>query len=319
MDFHRPVRTGASLLAALLLVAIAAAVSAGQARAQGALPYPDVADVSHASPGAAAQFRAFFAPKSAHDPKGLMDRFAKDGVLYIDVTSGGIWPTWDSLNAIFTNALPKIPPAGLSYPIRILGGEQSALVYFVDTPELFGRELRILGAVSFDKDGRVIRWMDYWDGRNAGAKNTIGPKYPTEFHDDVGNATGRIAEVAHRLQDAFAAGDAAAAAALFSPDATYEDMALHSELMGHLGIQRYLTRMLPKAPFGPGARLAHVVGSDQGGGYEWWANPAFPMRRGNTALALDGQGRIVRLTVDYDASLLPDTDYRALAQLALEQ
>ena len=318
MNFHRLVRTGAGLLTLLLLVVAAVAAPATQTRAQERLPYPDVADVSHASPGVAAQFRAFFAPKSAHDPKALMDRFSKDGVLYIDVTSGGIWPTWDSLNSIFTNALPKIPPAGLSYPIRILGDEKSALVYFVDTPELFGRELRILGAVSFDKDGRVIRWMDYWDGRNAGAKNTIGPKYPTEFHDDVGNATGRIADVAKRLQDAFAAGDAAAAAALFSPDATYEDMALHSELMGHLGIQRYLTRMLPKAPYGPGARLAHVVGYDRGGGYEWWANPAFPMHRGNTALALDAEGRITRLTVDYDASLLSDADYRSMAQLSLE-
>ena len=316
MTHRGPVRI--SLPLALLLIVLAAALPPSTTRAQGALPYPDVVDASHASPGVAANFRAFFAPKSAHDPKALMDRFSKDGVLYIDVTSGGIWPTWDSLNAIFSGFLPKTPPAALSYPIRILGDEKSALVYFVDTPELFGRELRILGAVSFDKDGRVIRWMDYWDGRNAGAKNTIGPKYPTEFHDDVGNATGRIADVARRLQQAFSSGDAAAATALFSPDAVYEDMALHSQLLGHLAIQRYLTRMLAKAPYGAGASVAHVVGSDQGGGYEWRAAPSFPMRRGNTALALDGQGRIVRLTTVYDASLLSDADYRALAQLSIE-
>jgi len=128
MNRQRPVRTGTSLVAALLRVAAAAAVPGAQARAQGALPYPDVADVSHASPGVAANFRGFFNPKSAHDPKALVDRFSKDGGLYIDATSGGIWPTWDSLNAIFTNSLPKIPSAGLSYPIRILGDEKSAPV-----------------------------------------------------------------------------------------------------------------------------------------------------------------------------------------------
>lgn len=318
MNCHKPIRTGASLPLTLLLLVLAAAVPTGQVRAQAKLPYPHVVDASHASPGAAAQFRAFFAPKSAHDPKALMDRFSRDGVLYIDATSGGIWPTWDSLNAIFSGFLPKAPPAALSYPLRIYGDRRSALVAFVDTPELFGRELRILGAVSFDKDGRVIRWMDYWDGRSSGAKNAIGPKYPTDFHDDVGNATGRIADVAHRLQQAFSSGDAAAAAALFSPDAVYEDMALHSQILGRLAIQRYLARSLAKAPYGSGASVAHVVGSDQGGGYEWRAAPSFPMRRGNTALALDGGGQITRLTTVYDSSLLSDADYRALAQLSIE-
>ena len=307
-----------SAAAALLTLAITAGLPTLGAKAAGALPYPDVADTTHATPGAAAQFRAFFVPKSAHQPKALMDRFARQGVLYIDATSGGVWPSWDSLNGIFSGFLPKAPPAALSYPVRILGDERSALVAFTDTPQLFGRELRILGAVSFGKDGRVIRWMDYWDGRSSGAKNTIGPKYPTDFHDNVGNATGRIAEVSGRLQRAFAAGDAAGAAALFSPDAVYEDMALHGQVLGRLAIQRYLARGLARAPYGPGAALAHVVGSDLGGGYEWRAGPSFPMKRGNTALALDRDGLITRLTVVYDSSLLADADYRAVAQLALE-
>ena len=318
MDRRALVRIGAGLPLALLLALVAVALPAGQSRAQEPLPYPDVADVSHASPGAVAQFRAFFVPKSEHHPKALMDRFAHDHVLYIDATSGGIWPNWDALNAIFSGFLPKAPPAALSYPLRIYGDKHSALVAFEDTPQLFGHELRILGAVSFDKDGRVIRWMDYWDGRSSGAKNSIGPKYPADFHDDVGNATGRIADVAARLQQAFSAGDAAAAAALFSPDATYEDMALHSQVLGRLAIKRYLARALATAPFGPGASLAHVVGSDQGGGYEWHAVPSAPMRRGNTALALDGAGQITRLTTVYDSSLLSDADYRSMAQLSIE-
>ncbi len=303
---------------AVLLLALVAGVPATSAGAADHLPYPDIADVSHASPGAAAEFQAFFTPKSAHDPKALMDRFSKDGVLYIDATSGGVWPSWESLNGIFSGFLPKAPPAALSYPLRIYGDRHSALVAFVDTPELFGHELRILGAVSFDKDGRVIRWMDYWDGRSSGAKNKIAPNYPTDFHDDIGNATGTIADVAGKLEKAFASGDAAAAAAMFSPDATFEDMALHSQILGRLAIGRYLARALAKAPYGPGAALAHVVGSDQGGGYEWRAAPSFPMKRGNTALALDKHGLITHLTVVYDSSLLSDADYQSMALLTIE-
>ena len=280
--------------------------------------YPDVADTSHASPAVAATFRSFFAAKSAHRPAELMTHFSKGDVLYNDVTSGGIWPSWDSLDKTFSGFLPKAPPAALSYPVRIYGDRRSALVAFTDTPELFGRELRILGAVSFDDQGHIVRWMDYWDGRSSGTKNTIGPNYPTEFHDGVGNATGRIADTCGKLQKAFTANDAAAAADLFSNDAVYEDMALHAQILGRLAIKRYLARALPKVPYGGAAAVAHVVGSDQGGGCEWRAAPGFPQRRGNTALALDSQGRITRLTVVYDSSLFSDADYRSLVALAAE-
>ena len=281
--------------------------------------YPEVADTSHATPAAAAAFRAFFTPKSAHHPAALMANFSKTGVLYIDCTSGGIWPNWDALNAIFSGFLPHASPAGLSYPTRIDGDGRSALVAFTDTKELFGNELRILGAVSFDEHGKIIRWMDYWDGRSSGVKNTIGPKYPTDFHDDVGNATGRIADTARKLEQAFAAGDADAAAAMFSPDAVYEDMALHSQVLGRLAIQRYLARSLGKLPYGAGASVAHVVGGDLGGGYEWRAGAAFPMKRGNTALSLDKAGKISRLTVVYDSSLFSDPDYQSLVLLSAEK
>ena len=302
----------------LIGAAAAAALLFTAAGAMAADVYPDVTDASHASPGAVAAFRAFFTAKSAHRPADLMNHFAKTNVLYIDVTSGGIWPTWDSLDKTFTGFLPKAPPAALSYPVRILGDRKSALVAFTDTPELFGRELRILGAVSFDDQGHIIRWMDYWDGRSSGAKNTVGPNYPTDFHDNVGNATGRIADACHNLQQAFTSGDAAAAADLFSNDAVYEDMALHGQVLGRLAIKRYLSRALAKVPYGQGAAVAHVVGSDQGGGCEWRAAPGFPQHRGNTALALDAQGKITRLTVVYDSSLFSDVDYKSLVALAAE-
>jgi hypothetical protein len=45
---------------------------------------------------------------------------------------------------------------------RGLAGSESALVYMTDTPEMFGGELRILAAVDF-ADGKIVRWIDYWD------------------------------------------------------------------------------------------------------------------------------------------------------------
>jgi hypothetical protein len=283
------------------------------------LPYPDVTDTSHATPEAVKVLKAFFVAKSAHKPADMMTHFAPgDSVLYIDASSGNSWPNWNSLNQIFTTLMPRMKPEALSYPLRILGDKHSALVYFEDTPELFGKELRILGAVSFDDQGRIIRWMDYWDGRSSDRKTAISATYPTDFHDNIGNATGRIADTARRLQAAFSAGDAKAAAALFSNDAAYEDMALHSQILGRLAIERYLTRALGKVPYGGSAQVAHVVGGDLGGGYEWRAAQGQPQRRGNTAIELDKQGRISRLTVVYDSGLFTDDAYRQLVLLAAE-
>jgi len=300
-----------------LLVAAGVGI-AGIARAQSPLPYPDIVDASHASKGAADFFRTFFTVKSLHQPAEMMKHFAREKVLYIDATSGGIWPSWDALNAVFQNFLAK-PPTALSYPLRIYGDEHSALVHFADTPELFGRELRILGAVSFDGEGRIVRWMDYWDGRSSNVKNILKPTYPTAFADDVGNSSARIAQVAKSLQEAFAGGDAMAATALFTPDAVYEDMALHAQILGRLAIGRYLARSVAKVPYGKGSTMVHVVGSDQGGGYEWTPAAGAPMRRGITALALDGQGMISHLTTVYDSSLIADPDYQALVLLSAEQ
>ncbi len=301
------------------LAALSAVLALGLGTAQARTPaYPEVADVSHASPDVARTLQAFFVAKSGHRAADMMTHFNREGVLYIDASSGNSWPSWDSLDKIFSTMMPKAPPAALSYPVRIYGDRHSALVAFTDTPELFGKELRVLGAVSFDDKGRVIRWIDYWDGRSSQRKTAIGPAYPADFHDDVGNATGRIADTARKLQAAYAAGDAKAAAAMFSPDAVYEDMALHSQVLGRLAIERYLTRSLVKAPFGPGASVAHVVGADGGGGYEWHAAPGFPQRRGNTALELDREGQITRLSVVYDSGLFPDEAYRSAVLLSAE-
>jgi hypothetical protein len=302
-----------------MAAAVLTAFIAAGAGAAGKPPYPDIADTSHATEKAAQIFRGFFTAKSAHDPGALMTYFAPDPVLYIDASSGNQWPTHQSLTDVFQRFLPNAQPDALSYPLRIVGDEHSAVVEFEDTPALFGKELRILGSVTFDDQGRVVRWIDYWDGRSSERKTQILPSYPTDFHDKVVNASPKIIRAAGALQQAFTSGDAAAATAMFSFDAVYEDMAAHTRLVGQLQIGRYLGRALAQVPYGRGASVAHVVGGDMGGGYEWLAaSAAAPMRRGNTELELDADGKITRFVTVYDSGLLPDDRYRQLVLLAAE-
>src|SRR5215813_7624207 len=147
---------------------------------------------------------------------------------------------------------------------------------------------------------------------------SFGP-YPPDFHDTVVNASATIKKVAQALQNAFSANDPAKAVQLFTPDAVFEDMALHTRVEGQLQIQRYLSRGLALLPYGTSATVAHVVGSDQGGGYEWRAAMnAAPLVRGITALELDDNGKITRFTTIYDSFQFSDAAYQTLVQLAAE-
>jgi hypothetical protein len=236
--------------------------------------FPDIVDATHATAKAAAFFHSFFTAKSRHDVDSTMDHFSRTTLTYIDATLGWPFYTHEALKDVFAQYMPKWPPSGLSYPTRILGDERSALVVFTDTPELFGGEIRILAAVDF-KEGKVVRWIDYWDGRHFGAKlattmRTPPDKFPTDFKESsaADNASARIRDVASKLHAAFARNDSKSAASFFSNDAVYEDMTLRTQILGRLAIERYLGRALVKLPAGGGSSLRHVVGGDMGGGYE---------------------------------------------------
>ena len=244
----------------------------------------------------------------------------------MDATLG--WPcyTYDALKDAFVRYMPKWPPSGLSYPTLIWGDEHTALVAFTDTPELFGGEIRILAAIDI-QDGKVIRWIDYWDGRHFGAElaaklRTPVDKFPTDFKESTApdNAAPTIRAVAGNLQAAFAGYNPTRAAALFSSDAVYEDMTLRAQVLGRLAIERYLGRALAKLPAGGGSSLLHVVGGDMGGGYEWQAAPAYraSVRRGVSAVTLDQDGKITRLTTVWDGAMVPDADIKALILLSLD-
>ena len=217
--------------AALILAAALTLVAATSLRAETVdlwkttPPYPDVVSTSHATPEAAAFFKSYFTAKSEHKPVPTTDHFSDAHLTYIDAALG--WPFYSkkAVTEAFEIYMPKWPPAGLSYPTRISGDTHSALVAFTDTPELFGGEIRILGAIDF-KDGKIVRWIDYWDGRSFGAEmaakmRTPPDKFPTNFDYDVASdgASAKIKDVSQKLATAFAAGDAAAADALFTNDA----------------------------------------------------------------------------------------------------
>jgi ketosteroid isomerase-like protein len=280
----------------------------------------------HATEKAAMVFQSFFTAKSRHDFEATMDHFSNTTLTYIDATLGWPFYTHEALRDVFEQYMPNWPPSGLSYPTRILGDEHSALVAFTDTPELFGSEIRILAAVDI-KGGKVVRWVDYWDGRHFGTElaakmRTPADKFPTDFKETsaADNASAEIREVASKLHAAMASNDATGAAALFSNDAAYEDMTLRTQVLGRLAIERYLGRALAKLPAGVGSSLLHVVGGNMGGGYEWQAAPAYRtrVRRGITAIALNQDGKITRVTTVWDGAMIPDADIQALITLSLE-
>lgn len=308
------------LLGALLFASMATITTA---LAQIKTPYPDIANVSHATPEAAAYFKAYFSAKSLHDPRTMVPLFNKKQITYIDATLGWPFYTYKSLDDLFTAYMPKWPRSGKSYPTWIMGDTHSALVGFTDTPELFGGEIRILAAIDF-KDGKITRWVDYWDGRSFGAAlaakmRTPPDKFPTDFSVKVTgeNASAKMQETAHNLAAALAGANAARAAQMLSYDAVFEDMALRVRVVGRAAIERYLARILAKLPYGVGSSVRHVVGSDLGGGYEWVTSG--DVKRGITAIELDKDGKIVRLTATWDNAMMSETNLKDLVLLSIEQ
>jgi hypothetical protein len=287
-------------------------------------PYPDVVNTSHATPEAAAFFKSYFTAKSEHKPVPTTDHFSEAHLTYIDAALG--WPFYSKkgMTDLFEAYMPKWPPAGLSYPTRISGDTHSALVAFTDTPELFGAEIRILAAIDF-KDGKIVRWIDYWDGRSFGAelaaKMRAPPeKFPTNFDYDVvsDGASAKIKDVSQNLAAACASGDAAAADALFSNDAVLLDRALRARILGKEAIGKYLGRVLGSVPYGKGSKLMHVVGSDQGGGFEW-INEGGAVKRGIVAIDLTSSGQIERLDTTWDNGVMSDADLQALVLQSIEK
>jgi ketosteroid isomerase-like protein len=296
---------------------------AAGADASGGPLYPDIADVSHATAQAAGFFRSFFTAKTSKDIEATHAHFHPDKTVYFDATLGWGWTTNADLRKVWEQYMPGWTAEARSYPTQILGDITSAVVFMTDTPELFGGEIRAIAVIDLD-DGKIVRWVDYWDGRGFGNIDLVrSMRVPDDsYPHDLGASTvtdreGKIADAAHELNAALAPGDADRAGELFAYDAQFEDMALRTQIRGQAAITRFLQRAMPDLPYAQ-ASIRHIVGTGQGGGYEWLGQGrAIP--RGAAALELNGDGNIAKFTVVWDSSLLHDATITAAAAHAIDR
>lgn len=222
------------------------------------------------------------------------------------------------------------PDTARAYPTRVLGDKDSAILFVVDEAPLFGSEVRLVIAMNF-RDDKILRQVDYSDGRHFGADaiEKFATSFPGSFRltrtvPDLGEkAAGEKAAPAMRttataLLAALSGGDFVGAAAMFAPDATLEDLTLHTQIVGRQAITVFLESALPILPWGAGTRLRHILGSGRGGGYEWIADGA-TVPNGIVALELGEDGLITRFTTVWDGSLLDDEQITTLLKHTLER
>ena len=280
---------------------------------------PISVETTAAAPETVKFFDAYFGAKSRHDVQATMTYFSPGLLTYTDAVLGWTLDNFDSVKDVFAEAMPKWGN-GKSYPFRIIGGPDSAVVAFIDTPELFGGEIRLLGAVDF-KSGKIVRWVDYWD--STGFPTDVYNKlrtpqniFPTDFKDEglEDNAAPEIVSAVTKFHTPLSLGTVNDIAKTLSYDVVYEDFALRAQILGRDAVVRYLSRISQIAPFAKNSSLLHVVGGKRGGGFEWRGGTI----RGITAIELNASGQIIRITNSYDGRLLPSDVHRELVSLSAE-
>jgi hypothetical protein len=285
-----------------------------------AFVYPNIADISHATPDLVTSLRSYFTDKTNHDAAAWLSHFNTEKITYIDAVVG-----FSFNSSTFAPAIKAMTTqwgaGGKSYPLRIIGNTQSAVVFLRNTPELFGNELFGFAAIDFEH-GKVVRQVDYWDGRRVPfvAHRVPDDQFPTDFGEESVTTKRHavIDAVTKKLGSALNAGNSSAAAALFTPEAVFEDLTTRTRIQGQLAIQRYLNRTLSQLPYGTGATIRHNVGNELGGGYEWVGGASAISGRGINVLELNNEQLITRFTSIWDASRASDASIVELAALAVE-
>ncbi|KAL7904490.1 hypothetical protein GGI35DRAFT_472424 [Trichoderma velutinum] len=282
--------------------------------------YPDIADNSHATPALVRFLRGFFEAKSAHDADAWLSYFDVPSITYIDSTVGfQFGPA--NFDKDIRAMLESWPSEAKSYPLRVIGDMNSAVVFAEDTPEMFGTELRGAASLTF-QGGKIVRQVDYWDGRRNPfiAHRVAESQFPTDFGESAwqGRCSRVIQKVAESLNTALAKGNGTAAATLFTRDAIFEDVAARTKIEGKESIQRYLSRAISTLPYGQNTTIRHVVGNEKGGGYEWMGGPGAIAHHGLLVIELDNDQLITRVTAVWDASRASDTTMTTLTSFAIE-
>jgi hypothetical protein len=279
--------------------------------------------IDEAASALATELETFFRAKTSCDIGATMAFFSPEMVTYIDATLGWCFDGYDALRGVFAQYMPNWAPPGRSYSTAILSNETSALIRMVDTPELFGGELRILAAVDF-VDGKIVRWVDYWDAAPFDSElynqfRTPAASFPTDLKDSAvpSQAAPELIAAAAGLQRAFTVADAAAAADLMHTDVVLDDMSMRTQVIGRIETTKYLDRVLRAVPYGRSSTLRHVVGGSRGGGFEWTAGTDHNMLVGITALELDPDGLITKVTSVYDSRQLTHAQKAAVIGAAI--
>nr|WP_052478108.1 hypothetical protein [Kibdelosporangium sp. MJ126-NF4]CEL16177.1 hypothetical protein [Kibdelosporangium sp. MJ126-NF4]CTQ94102.1 hypothetical protein [Kibdelosporangium sp. MJ126-NF4] len=261
---------------------------------------------------------AFLRDKTNRDLDRTMSYFSRSSTTYIDAALGWANLSWQQLHDAFAQAMPGWPTGARSYPTKIVGHGQSAVVFMTDTAGMFGPgEIRALGAVNV-LDGKIVRWVDYFNGRNFGTADFEKMKlpeeqFPADFRESTAGEASPLAQrVANGLAGALRAKDVPAAAEFFAEDAVFEDLPTHVQVVGHRSVVRFLSKA--NLPYiGQGTRVRHVLN----GGYEWTAEG--PVRRGIAALELDRQGLVTRFTAQWDGSRISRDALITLVGAAVEE
>ena len=145
-------------------------------------------------------FTAFLAAKSAANVDKTMAFFSRSDTTYWDATAGFDFPDWQTLKGVFAHYMPMWTSAARSYQSGLLGDNTGAALFFTNTAQEFGHEIRGISVVDI-RDGKFVRWIDYWDGRHFGVANLVGFKSPpSQFPQDFGwsKPGERIGEVEER-------------------------------------------------------------------------------------------------------------------------
>ena len=318
---------GTVAAAATLLSSSSALANTGQSGVSQYVKGIDVLpDTSHATQALAAHIRGYYQAKTGKNLNWQTSFFSQKQFTYIDGILGWHWYTWQAMRTALAGWYPTWPKDSASYPTRLLGNTTSAILIFTDTPGMFGPgQVRNYGAVNFGTDGKIERWVDYWDARQFGVatwkKEEEPPgQWPADFRESTVGETasplmrGVVVGLASALRD----GNIPAAMRLFSTDAVYEDVPAHIQITSQSSIQAYLTKAAAILPYvGHVTGVRHVLGSDSGGGYEWTAASG-PVPRGITALELDPWGKIERFTAVWDGAYASDSLLTEFAAKAIE-
>jgi len=314
-----------SVFVALALAYTATAISVHRSPNQKTPLYvfPNIADISHATPSLVEFCHMLYTAKSLHNFVAFASLFTPGNqTTYFDAIAGIAVPQ-SMLAADLTILTNGSSPDSISYPLRIIGDLNSAVILSVDTPGLFGpTEIRAISAVDF-KDGKAARWIDYWDARGnpAAALRVPDDQFPTTFGESSVKTMPNTAiqNAATKLYAALSSGNSTAASDLFTADAVFEDRSLNTRIEGQSGIKGYLQRVLPIVPYGVGSTVRHIVGSGQGGAYEWIGASAAGSPNGITVLELDSQGQITAFIAVWDASRTSNTTVDALVGLSISE